>query len=808
MKFDVLFFLALLPGLSTLAQTNSAKEDASGIEYIDLIHCTHTDYGYTDHPIIVEDFQKRFLDIAVDAAEATRQLPEDQRFYWTAEALDVVWRWWNEAIPERRSQLLELVKDGQIDITALPFNVHPFLDGPLWNQAMSWIPEELWKEFNPRTAIQDDVNGFPLSAAIHLADKGIRYIWNGINTYWGGAPFPQPSGFWWVLPDNRKMLVWQSYPYWYGYNLFTRRDWRRVQTEAANTQFRTPRIGDILRADEASVREAHAICLEKIKKMRDEGYPYDFIALSITNQWRIDNDGPFPPLVDFVKKWNELDLRPEIRLTTASEAMARIERRVGKDLPSYSGEWPDWWAFGVAASPRDLVAAREAGRYARAALSPVWGGNKQPVMDKVQEIDRQLCRYYEHTFASNEASSDPFGLFNQGSLAEKSIYAYRPYEEAKWLVAQRLRQRVTNKPEGLYVVNAGDTDYSGWIGLDRIAFRDKDYRSVKDPVTGQATRILPGKRMTKFWVDHLKAQSVNIFQLSEDSTVADPDLPAPDITLDPTGWPSSVTWARMVQPLFTGEIGKFLSLESLIGYRIEPDVFELPTPEKRKAAFEKSARIIGGTVSGKAIRTETGHTITFTQEFSYPGLKDGWRILEIYKGEPRVSFTIRFNRLPSKNPEIFYVEFPLPDDGSFPETSNGGVAFRPYLDQIPGTCTDFFTIDGWVNYPSEAGSTLWSSRDAALISFSEPQFAAKRTSPPKNMHKILAMVYNNMWGENFLDDCPGEMQFRFDLSWHDRKLTPGGISGIVRTYSLPPLIMINPATREDPFTFKRMNEIK
>jgi hypothetical protein len=100
------------------------------------------------------------------------------------------------------------------------------------------------------------------------------------------------------------------------------------------------------------------------------------------------------------------------------------------------------------------------------------------------------------------------------------------------------------------------------------------------------------------------------------------------------------------------------------------------------------------------------------------------------------------------------------------------------------------------------------SRDAALISFSEPQLAAKRKTPPENMNKILAMVYNNLWEENFLNDCLGDLEFQFDLIWKDRPLSTSEAFQITRTLNLPPFVMLNSPTREDPFTFQRMNEIK
>lgn len=800
-----LLLLLMLCGLAIKAQ--STTDETSKIKYIDIIHCTHTDYGYTDHPIIIEDIQKGF-DIALDAASATSNLPVGERFCWTAEALDVVWEWWKEASPERQEELKRLIKNGQIDISALPYNVHPFLSARQWDLISNWIPEKNWQIFNPKVGIQHDVNGFSRASAIRLLDKGVKYIWNGINDYWGGAPFLQPSGFWWKMPDGRKALVWQSLPYWYGYNLLTERDWRYVQSNASNTQFRTPRIGDILQADEKSVRKAHSVLLRKIKKMQDDGYSYDFITVSITNQWRIDNDGPFPPLTDFIKKWNELKLQPKLRLTTASDAMLQIEKRVGKQLPIVEGEWPDWWAFGGASSPRGMAAARIADNYLQAALSPVWGGNGLNVLDKVDEIGKTLFRYSEHTFAANKSSSGPYSLFNQGHLAEKEIYAYRPYEQAKWLIAQRMRNLFTNQPEGLYVVNAGNSDYSGWIELDKYSFRGVDYKSFQNKETGNAGNLFKKGRNFRFWVNGLKANSYQRFILSEDSLIISNNPKLPQIATDKNGWPISVQWDEMEQPLFQGDIGKFLSLESTVGRSIEPTVWNEKDSLKRMENVANVTKQLYGKTDQETIVEETPNSIVYSQNFKHPRLKDARREIEIYKDEPRVSLTVCFNRLSSPNPETFYIEFPLPETNTFPFTSNGGEGFRPYIDQIPGTCTDFFTIDGWITYPDENGSWLWSSKEAPLVSFSSPQFAAKRITPPKNMNKVLSMVYNNMWEVNFLNDCPGEMKFHFDLAWKNGKMVEEEASETAATYHLKPFIMLNPKTREDKFTFKRMNEIK
>ncbi|HKM55231.1 MAG TPA: hypothetical protein VJY33_17635 [Isosphaeraceae bacterium] len=66
----------------------------------------------------------------------------------------------------------------------------------------------------------------------------------------------------------------------------------------------------------------------------------------------------------------------------------------------------------------------------------------------------------------------------------------------------------------------------------------------------------------------------------------------------------------------------------------------------------------------------------------------------MWKRQPGARYTLRINRLASAAPEIFYVSFPLPTGSQLPRLTNGGMPFVPFADQLPGTCRDYFAIDG------------------------------------------------------------------------------------------------------------------
>ncbi|MCR4416017.1 MAG: hypothetical protein NUV77_26675, partial [Thermoguttaceae bacterium] len=280
----------------------------SKIQHVDLVHFSHTDYGFTDHPAVCRELQVRYLDIAIDGVLATLDKPAPARLAWTAETTVAVLDWWQSASPERRADLLKAIESGQLEISALPLNNTPFLDAGQWRTMLHWLPEDLWQKARPQAAVQNDVNGFPRAGAMALLDRGIRYLFSGINEDSGGAPMRRPAAFWWKMPDGRKLFVYLNYSYPTGYWFFEPAEWRRGPVpRAGDARYRPPRAGDFLAADEASVRKAHRHLLERLHALEAEGFSYPTLTLSITNQWRIDNDPPMLFLADFVAAWNRLD---------------------------------------------------------------------------------------------------------------------------------------------------------------------------------------------------------------------------------------------------------------------------------------------------------------------------------------------------------------------------------------------------------------------------------------------------------------------------------------------------------------------
>jgi hypothetical protein len=192
----------------------------------------------------------------------------------------------------------------------------------------------------------------------------------------------------------------------------------------------------------------------------------------------------------------------------------------------------------------------------------------------------------------------------------------------------------------------------------------------------------------------------------------------------------------------------------------------------------------------------------YTQTLSEPSL--GWvtRRLEIWRNEPRVRFELKLFRLSSDLPEAIFASFPLPVGDTAPKTSNAGVPFFPYTDQIPGSCRDYFAVDGWVHYAGPQGDWLWVSRDAPLITFGETNVLARRMDAPGHTNRVLAMLFNNFWYTNFVANSSGEMDYQFDLIWKPDFPSSLGEGDVADTLSSDPVLLINPQEQTDKLYLK------
>jgi hypothetical protein len=132
------------------------------------------------------------------------------------------------------------------------------------------------------------------------------------------------------------------------------------------------------------------------------------------------------------------------------------------------------------------------------------------------------------------------------------------------------------------------------------------------------------------------------------------------------------------------------------------------------------------------------------------------------------------------------------------------MGFTPFTDQLPGTCRDYFAIDGWAHYATPDGHWLWVSRDAPLVTLDGPHPKSRITEPPARTGRMLAIVYDNFWYTNFQGDSPGVMEFQFDMVWRANLEGDAAADTLAQALVTEPVLVINPAFPENPAMMQRL----
>ena len=779
------------------------------IKRIDIVHHLHTDLGYTDHPLRARELHAQFVGQAVDAV--LQSTGESYPFAWTCETMLSVSEWLQKTGATQQKQFYTAVKTGRLDITALPINITPFLSSEEWDQLLSWMPKSFWDEVHIQTAMQNDINGFPVAAVEKMLDKGVKYLWMGPNIHLAMPPFQTPHAFRWKMPSGRSIFVWLNGHYNNGFYLFND-FWREGPIPNSNdTCYRWPDQLDIFKTDDVSMKRAHEQCLKCMSAFegrepnagqfeRDgfifnkiEGvYPYETLVVSITNHWRMDNDPPILHLHKFVQRWNELGYQPELRLTTATEAIQDIEREAGDNVETVEGEWPDWWANGTMSVPKELSYYREASRTHRKACSPLFGEMTESDQSCSEKILKNMCIFNEHTYGGWQSISDPNSFEAISAIAEINVNAYRALDDARTLLADRFRRAYPIEQNAVWIANTSTEEYSGWVTIPKNCLRG-DYGQIKNVETGE---VIPFESIrgggaygrpasmsemsdeyettdfadntfghdVRFWVNCLPKQHVSQFLPCDEQCYESQDTGLhADIKTDENGWPQTIIYngydESMIQPGFADFIG--VSIDMLAPRWAMMDIFNEADEEKRKAMREHIVQAPAKYV--KTVRTESAHDIRFEQSFFYPSL--GWakRILTVSNCEPRAQLVVRMRRLDNPQPEIYYLQMNVSDTKQLPVVSLVNHEFIPGQDQIPNSCMDYYTTDGWIRYSKGDTNWLINSQDAPMISIGKPNCFAKVNRLADNTEIPLFMLFDNTWDTNFVANECGRFVYKFDI---------------------------------------------
>lgn len=723
---------------------------------VELIQHTHTDIGYTRPQTEILAEHLRYIDSALDYCDATDSLPEEARFRWTCEVSWPVREYLRVRPRAQIDRLIRRVRQGRIELTAMPLNMGEVADERLLASSLRWIEPVLDAGLSLETAMQNDVNGFAWSLLDPLAGLGVRYLSMGENTHRALKPFDIPTVFWWESPSGRRLLAYRS------------------------DHYMTANFWGILGSD---MDRFAAQLLDYLRGLDDAGYPHAKIGVQYVGYFT-DNAPPSTFANAMIRRWNDEYEWPRLRTSTMAGFLSGVEEKHAASLPVIRAAWPDWWTDGFGSAMRETAAARQTQSEQTAilgllAIARLLGAEvPSALLEAAATVDDLLLFYNEHTFGAAESISDPLSVNSQVQWLEKASYAWQAVMQARLLREGAFG--VLDPYIGadscatITVFNTLNWPRSGAVRLfadHQILPREGGWRIVGDdgraiPVQLESSRA-EGSYWT-LWVDAVPPLGFRTYTID----MSAPARIEPDPGSSADEWILETSWYRIVvDPARSGIVSIF---DKEIGH-------ELLEADAEHALGEAVYERLAGRSSMEKL-TLGDHTRTSWRDLVLEALEEGpvYRSLRLsgridgfeglrceirlFETEKRIEILYEGRKLPVTDPEGLYVAFPfdLPDGRLFFEAQ--GAEISPGLDQIPGTASDWNTVQSYAAVRSPAAQIVLVSEEAPLMQFGGINTGRYQRNARPEANRIYSWVLNNYWVTNFRASQEGEIRWSYAIT--------------------------------------------
>ena len=748
-----------------------------------VVQHSHIDLGFTERQEVITRFHRQFIEEALTFAVADRSAGRtfDSHFKFTCEGFWAVEQFLGGCTPERKAQFIDAVRSGTLELTAFYLHLNELLDLGHLRDTLAPARKFALENSLPLTcAMSCDINGLSWGMADALAESGIKYLSSNINQHHGGYPNDGPlNAFHWEGPAGGKVLVWNGLPY-HKANLLGLMGGRNPVGNAGVPGITQGTSQDKYVPDKyvpvTDISHAEALLLPVLEGLEAGGYPYRFLPLMGSGLYT-DNSPPTDFYCELIARWNAMHGdRVRIKTATLAEFFAHLAS-VAEGLPVFAGDWPDWWSDGVASAPIDTRLFRNAQRAKRLAerLDP---DGKVMTAETRAEISGRLCLSAEHTYGYSDTASP--SLLSQQIFRRKTKLAVDADEAACTALDDVLQLRgagafTADRKFTYSVINASDAACFGTAVLPADFWEASIFESPFSVVDLSGTRyphqIEADSRGSKIHVPlMLEAGEERALTLVPNQTDGLPVHESRRGDFYENEF-LRVSWSDRtgITSLVDRDSGLEL-LDCTSGRSLGAPVYQVfPGGSRWDAGGFNMAprRIPRAEVCEGACRscriTANGPVFTtVTADYAVAGTRRYQVETRFYHSRRQIEVIVRTEKTSERDPEGLYAAFPFTVPAGVWHLDKPGALLRPGIDQIPGTCCDYYLVqDGAACLGPETG-LAWTTLDAPLVHLGDLRLWQYSTSlVPEG--PLLSWLTNNKWECNFPVDCGGNYEFRYVL---------------------------------------------
>lgn len=740
-----------------------------------LLPHSHVDIGYTHVQTDVEKAQWKYLEMAIDAARKSAGNPAGSRFKWNVEVLWAVDSYLKQATPEKQQAFFDAVKAGQVGLQALYGNELTGLCRPEELLRLMGFAQTLSQRAGvPITsAMITDVPGYTWGMVPAFAQSGVKYFSIGPNggdrightiSAWGDKPF------WWIGPNGRdKVLAWMTGTGYY-----------RVFSSPENL-------------------------MSYLGQLESQAYPYDSVQV---RHCLGDNGAPDVDFADTVKAWNETHAFPKLVIATTEEMFRDFEQRYGDQIPTAKGDFTPYWEDGAGSSARETALNRAAAdRLTQAETVFALFQPKSFPAEAFYQAWRNVVLYDEHTWGAHNSISEPDHPFVKSQWAIKQAFALDADQQSRKLLdaANQARGPLVSTTSGA-AIDVISTISAGFpYTLVRVP-RELSLAGDGVGTSPEASGTLVSQRLSSgelIFRPCLAAYTASRFHISSRTPqkLRDtfPAARADGITLKSERSSVAASLHLRLDPL-TGDIASLVSdgrelvntqaVGGLNSYNYLPgsDLKNLA----RDGAVRISVKEKGPLLASLLVESTAPGCRSLSREYRLHALRNYVEIID----------TIDKEAVRAKEGIHFGFPFHVPDGVVRMDVPWGTI--RPELDQIPGACRNWFTVQRWVDISNDRFGVTLLTPDTPLVEvggitanliggLNGSKLWLEHLDPSQT---VYSWAMNNHWHTNYRAEQEGPTVFRYILHPHSTAGGTGSVGKLALEHDQPFLVL--PARGELP----------
>ncbi len=770
------------------------------IKTVYVLHHSHTDIGYTHAQSQITRWHGDYIQQAMDIAESRDD------FRWTCETFYPVEEFWRRADVDTREHFKALCRKKRIGLTSGYFHLTELPDTPLLaslaRRSRVFADEQ---KLPLRVAMMADVNGCLLAHARCLADTGTDLLLTCVHPHHGYPPLHRRQQlFRWDLGDGRSLAVCHLDHYHIGNSLGL--------APGGKGNYVTRFQDEPERLDDDVLDRRLPVYLAELE---EGGWPHDFAILTVSGL-NTDNAPPSAAVADRIARWN-LAHGDSVRLEMVSpEELAEIVDKI-EEMPVYQGDWPDWWADGVAGDPEAVALFRYAQRE-RARLVAM--ADHLPDADSrpdLSKLDTALGLFAEHTFGHSASVSHPWNLLAQQLGLNNCRSAAEAADAADLLFDETGRRfgggaMAYDRPPVLRCMQPFGTTVR-----DLVELEIEEADALRHGLENGRIRVV--RRDNGEVLPHQPADSMRGLKALVDLTLTagesvdlrleacPPAKPRQSAIVVPGGSYDIEGDAPAVKPSSvrtdTVEID-WSETDGIVAWRDAATGRSLLSPEAKDAPFtlvasrhitpadgesQCSAREnLGRNRNAADCRWERSHSLrlrAFTagvhrDDYEFDCSLEGCEFLRLrlspWQQQRRVDVEILMHKTGSWDTENLYLALPFSAGEKSEFWVDRGLHVRPWIDQLPGTLADFMGIQDGLAWSAPGYGVAVAQKDSHLIQLGPLEYGARQLSDSPGLAGKLPQPYvwlmSNYWETNFSAELGGFYSFRFSVCWGEELSTP------------------------------------